>query len=293
MSNSEIQTISISDGSALELCRLNEVDDATWAELTDFVAKCPETAQTLQGMARNPEAMQGWLQLRAAAEHYQMKVHRSSTMTQLLETLEADPALGHIFQDLRKNGVKAALTYCNEEMMMDISEKVRTYFQEWEMLLQKLETLPYPLHEAAKEKDHHVMLELLERRKRSAEGFDLDAQDPEGISALGYAVWAGHLATTKVLIEYGADPYAVDSCGNTCVHYAAGYGHPELLDSASACIGVTRQALLQWKWRYKVSRSRRFTSWRPLEFDPKKTSNQVPASFCLELKTKHLCGIPF
>jgi len=38
MSNSEIQTISISDGSALELCRLNEVDDATWAELTDFVA---------------------------------------------------------------------------------------------------------------------------------------------------------------------------------------------------------------------------------------------------------------
>ena len=26
------------DGSALELCRLHEVDDATWAELTDFVA---------------------------------------------------------------------------------------------------------------------------------------------------------------------------------------------------------------------------------------------------------------
>ena len=25
----------------------------------------------------------------------------------------------------------------------------------------------------------------------------------QGISALGYAVWAGHLATTKVLIEYG------------------------------------------------------------------------------------------
>lgn len=26
----------------------------------------------------------------------------------------------------------------------------------------------------------------------------------QGITALGYAVWAGHLATTKVLIEYGA-----------------------------------------------------------------------------------------
>lgn len=156
-------------------------------------------------------------------------------MTQLLETLEADPALGHVFQDLRKNGVKAALTYCNEELMMDISETVRKYFQEWEMLLQKLETLPFPLHEAAKEKDHRVLLELLERRKRAnaanaAQGFDVDGEDAEGISALGYAVWAGHLAATKVLIEYGADPYAVDSCGNTCVHYAAGYGHPELLE---------------------------------------------------------------
>ena len=30
-------------------------------------------------------------------------------------------------------------------------------------------------------------------------------------------------------------------------------------------------------------RSRRFTSWRPLEFDPKKASNQVPASFCLDI----------
>ena len=45
---------------------------------------------------------------------------------------------------------------------------------------------------------------------------------------LGYAVWAGHLETAKLLLEQGCDPYKVDSCGNSCVHYAAGYGHPEV-----------------------------------------------------------------
>jgi len=233
MSKSEIQTLSISDGTALELRRLSEVDDETWNELTAFVAKCPETAKTLQGLARNSEAMQGYLQLRAAAEHYQMKEHRSSNMQQILEGLEADEELGPIFQDLQKNGVKAVLSYTNEKMMMKISEKFRKYFSQWEMLLQKLETLPFPLHEAAKDGDHRVLLELLHRRKQQQLATDppeVDAQDSEGITALGYSVWAGHLATTKVLIEYGADPYAVDSCGNTCVHYAAGYGHPELLE---------------------------------------------------------------
>lgn len=37
--------------------------------------------------------------------------------------------------------------------------------------------------------------------KRKPRGRKLISQ---GITALGYAVWAGHLATTKVLIEYGA-----------------------------------------------------------------------------------------
>eukprot|EP00439_Symbiodinium_sp_Y106_P073918 s534_g14.t1 len=52
----------------------------------------------------------------------------------------------------------------------------------------------------------------------------------QGITALGYAIWAGHLEAAKLLIERGADAQLVDSFDNSCVHYAAGYGHAELLE---------------------------------------------------------------
>lgn len=35
-------------------------------------------AKSLRGLARNPEAIQGWLQLHAIAEHYEMKMQRCS-----------------------------------------------------------------------------------------------------------------------------------------------------------------------------------------------------------------------
>mmetsp|Transcript_106958 Transcript_106958/g.255259 ORF Transcript_106958/g.255259 Transcript_106958/m.255259 type:complete len:130 (-) Transcript_106958:67-456(-) len=89
--------------------------------------------------------------------------------------------------------------------------------------------MPFPLHEVAKEGDERLLSQLLQRRRAKLTS-DIDAQDGKGITALGYAVWAGHFGATKLLIEHGADPYAVDSCGNTCVHYAAGYGRKELLE---------------------------------------------------------------
>lgn len=98
-----------------------------------------------------------------------------------------------------------------------------------------MESETYPLHEVAKDGDHRLMVELLERQKRHGH-VAVDHEDGEGITPLGYAVWAGHLETTKLLIEQGAEPYKVDSCGNSCVHYAAGYGHPELpLGRLRAC----------------------------------------------------------
>ncbi|CAK9101098.1 Ankyrin repeat domain-containing protein 2A (AtAKR2) [Durusdinium trenchii] len=229
MPSAPIETLSISDGSALELRRLKELDDDTWTELKHFVERSPETAHSLQGVARNPEALQGWLQLHAVAEHYQMNAHRSQSFEHLLEGFESDETLGPIFQDLRMNGVKAVMSYSDEALMMKVSDQFRKQVLQWETSLQKLEGLPYPLHEAAKDGDHRLVLALLERC-RASDVVDIDRPDSEGITALGYAVWAGHLNSTKLLIEQGADPYAVDSCGNSCVHYAAGYGHPELLE---------------------------------------------------------------
>ena len=56
-------------------------------------------------------------------------------------------------------------------------------------------------------------------------------QDYKGITALGYAIGANRIAVVKLLLDSRANPYAVDSSGNSGLHYAAGYGRKELLES--------------------------------------------------------------
>ncbi|CAJ1425179.1 unnamed protein product, partial [Effrenium voratum] len=229
----EVEVLSISDwdgdGSSLQICRLVQLDEDEWRDLKDFLSASPGTAHALQGIASNAEALQGWLQLRAAAEHYQIKLGRNEALQHLSEALEADEELAPVFQDIRENGVQATLKYSDAALMVKISKKLRSYHAQWESLLQKLEQMPFPLHEVAKEGDERLLSQLLQRRRAKLTS-DIDAQDGKGITALGYAVWAGHFGATKLLIEHGADPYAVDSCGNTCVHYAAGYGRKDLLE---------------------------------------------------------------
>ena len=58
----------------------------------------------------------------------------------------------------------------------------------------------------------------------------LDAQDVKGITALGYAIGGNRIAVVKLLLDSRANPYAVDSSGNSGLHYAAGYGRKELLE---------------------------------------------------------------
>ena len=50
------ETLKINDGTTMEIARLPDVDDATWAELKAYVEGNPETAKTLQSFAKNPEA---------------------------------------------------------------------------------------------------------------------------------------------------------------------------------------------------------------------------------------------
>ena len=55
-------------------------------------------------------------------------------------------------------------------------------------------------------------------------------EDIKGITALGYAIGANRIAVVKLLLDNRANPYAVDSSGNSGLHYAAGYGRKELLE---------------------------------------------------------------
>merc|ERR1711920_1008190 len=76
----------------------------------------------------------------------------------------------------------------------------------------------------AKNGDLKAVQEFLGRNK------PLDAQDHKGITPLGYAIGANRIAVVKLLLDNRANPYAVDSSGNSGLHYAAGYGRKELLE---------------------------------------------------------------
>ncbi|WP_407803183.1 hypothetical protein, partial [Staphylococcus aureus] len=84
----------------------------TWSEVRAFVESNPDTAKSLQNFAKNPDAMRGWLQTQAIAEHYSTKLSGTDNVVQdKVKSLESDPELAPIFEDIKKNGMEAAMKY--------------------------------------------------------------------------------------------------------------------------------------------------------------------------------------
>mmetsp|Transcript_52986 Transcript_52986/g.98043 ORF Transcript_52986/g.98043 Transcript_52986/m.98043 type:complete len:268 (+) Transcript_52986:94-897(+) len=220
------ETIQLSDGSSMSLARVPDVDDATWAEVKTYLQGNPDQAKNLQKFARNPEAMRGWLQTQAIAEHYGTKMNeKDEAVQQKLKALESDPELASIFEDIKKNGLEAAMKHTgNEELMLKISQKMGGLPKELDARFQKLQETPLTVHEAAKNGDLKSVQEYLTKKQ------PLDAQDVKGITPLGYAIGANRIAVVKLLLDNRANPFAVDSNGNSGLHYAAGYGRKELVE---------------------------------------------------------------
>lgn len=61
-------------------------------------------------------------------------------------------------------------------------------------------------------------------------GTRVDARDQEGGTALGHAVWFGHLETVRLLIDRGADVNARKRDGATPVQLASWSNHPEIAE---------------------------------------------------------------
>eukprot|EP00416_Gambierdiscus_australes_P029554 CAMPEP_0171093390 /NCGR_PEP_ID=MMETSP0766_2-20121228/39053_1 /TAXON_ID=439317 /ORGANISM="Gambierdiscus australes, Strain CAWD 149" /LENGTH=251 /DNA_ID=CAMNT_0011551831 /DNA_START=146 /DNA_END=901 /DNA_ORIENTATION=- len=210
----------------MEITRIPDVDDATWAEVKAYVEGNPDTAKALQKFAKNPDAMRGWLQTQAIANHYSQKLSGGDSPTQdRIKALEQDPELAPILEDIKKNGLEAAMKhYHDEELMLKFSQKMGGLPSELQPVLKKLDETPLTLHEAAKNGDLKAVQEFL------GTGKPLDAQDHKGITALGYAIGANRIAVVKLLLDSRANPYAVDASGNSGLHYAAGYGRKELVE---------------------------------------------------------------
>ncbi|CAL1151736.1 unnamed protein product, partial [Cladocopium goreaui] len=167
-----------------------------------------------------------WLQTQAIAEHYSTKLSQEDNIVQeRVKSLESDPELAPIFEDIKKNGIEAAMKYYqDEEMMLKISQRMGGLPSELSPVLQKIEDTAMTLHEAAKRGDLNAVKTFLDKNK------PLDSQDYKGITPLGYAIGANRIAVVKLLLDSRANPYSVDSSGNSGLHYAAGYGRKDLLE---------------------------------------------------------------
>merc|ERR1719159_2087440 len=146
------ETLNISDGTTMEIARIPDIDDATWAEVKQFVEGNPETAKSLQKFAKNPEAMRGWLQTQAIAEHYNTKLASGDAPVQdRIKALEHDPELSAMFEDIKKNGMEAAMKYYNdEELMLKFNQKMGGLPEELKPVMKRIEESALTLHEAAK-----------------------------------------------------------------------------------------------------------------------------------------------
>jgi len=222
----QTESLKLSDGTSMDLARVPGIDEASWEEVKVYLAGNPDVAKSLQKFAKNPEAMRGWLQTQAIAEHYNTKLESGDAPVQdKLKALDQDPELTAVFEDIKKNGIEAAMKYYqDEELMLKISAKMGGLPEGLKPILKKIDDAPLSIHEAAKMGDLKAVQEYIDKAQ------PLDAQDQKGITPLGYAIGANRIAVVKLLLDKRANPFAVDSAGNCGLHYAAGYGRKELCE---------------------------------------------------------------
>merc|ERR1719145_526192 len=237
-SGAPVEVLSLGDGTEISLARVPGVDDATWGEVKTYLQGNPDMAGRLKGFSRNPDALRGWLQTQAIAEHYHSELEGADAAVQeKIRSLEQDAELAPVLEDIKKNGIESALKFFqDEELMLKFSRKMGSVPAEISAKLQQIDETALNLHEAARNGDLQRVQEFLERRQ------PLDAQDHKGVTALGYAIGANRIAVVKMLLDSRANPFAVDASGNSGLHYAAGYGRKELVEyllKVGASIGQT------------------------------------------------------
>eukprot|EP00444_Apocalathium_aciculiferum_P055832 CAMPEP_0183599422 /NCGR_PEP_ID=MMETSP0371-20130417/179425_1 /TAXON_ID=268820 /ORGANISM="Peridinium aciculiferum, Strain PAER-2" /LENGTH=266 /DNA_ID=CAMNT_0025811489 /DNA_START=59 /DNA_END=859 /DNA_ORIENTATION=+ len=221
------ETVTVGVGAdAVQVARLPDIDDTTWAEVQEFLKSNPEQAKSLQSFAKDPEAMRGYLQTQAMAQHYSTKLESGDAAVQdRMKAMELDPELGPIMEDIKKNGMEAAMKHLqNEELMLKFSQKMGGLPAELQPMLKKIDEASLTLHEAAKNGDLKAVQDFLSKKK------PLDAHDSKGITPLGYAIGANRIAVVKLLLDNRANPFSVDAQGNGGLHYASGYGRKELVE---------------------------------------------------------------
>eukprot|EP00927_Polykrikos_kofoidii_P043045 TRINITY_DN37092_c0_g1_i1.p1 TRINITY_DN37092_c0_g1~~TRINITY_DN37092_c0_g1_i1.p1 ORF type:complete len:300 (-),score=45.93 TRINITY_DN37092_c0_g1_i1:29-841(-) len=221
----EIDTVTLRDGTSIELARIQDIDEESWTKMKSFLKENPEVARFLQKFGKNADAMRSWLQTHAIADHYTRRLAEGDdTLRRRLKALENDPELSHVFEEIKVAGLDAVSKHLqNHALMLSVSRKMGSLPSELRPVLRHIDESPINFHEACKTGN----LEAVE----SGIGVqpDINAKDFNGITPLGYAIGADRIAVVKLLLANRADTSVVDAMGNAGIHYAAGYGRKELL----------------------------------------------------------------
>jgi len=194
----QTEALRFGDGTSMEIARAPQLDDTTWAEVKRYLEDNPELGRSMQTIARNPEALHGGLLVQAFAEHYSTKlVDADVPVRERMQTLEQDPDLSPICADIKSHGLEAAWKYYqDEELMVLIGRKMGNGREDSANVQKKHATL----HEAAKAGDLKAVQDFLSKP------LPLDAQDAEGITALGYAIGANRIVLPSCFLTGARTP---------------------------------------------------------------------------------------
>merc|ERR1711972_558331 len=104
----QMDTLSLKDGTSMDIVRLPEVDDKTWAEVKSFLEENPENAKGLQAFSRHPEAVRSWMQTRLIMSYYDSKMKKKegdttpNPMEAKFKALAEDPEFAPLVEELKK-----------------------------------------------------------------------------------------------------------------------------------------------------------------------------------------------
>jgi hypothetical protein len=218
------ETLSLSDGTTLEVTKMPGMDDKSWADNKAFLEANPEEARRTEAFYKDAALLRDYLKNAQLTEYYEGKLGAGDEMTATKITgLEKNPDFAHIFEDIKRGGEQSTMAYYyNEPLMLKLSRAMGGVPEEVMPVMEKLSSTPMTAQEAAKMGKVSVVKDFL------GAGNDVESKDSKGVTMLGYAVGANRTDVVKVLLDAKASIASVDSSNGNALHYAAAYGRKDL-----------------------------------------------------------------
>lgn len=220
------ETLSLSDGTTLEVTKFPGTDERTWSETKSYLEANPEEARRQEDFNKDAKAYRDWLMQNALYDYYGNKLGGGDEIvSNKIMSLEKHPDYAHIFEDIKRGGNDAAMMhYWNEPLMLKLSRTMGGVPEDIQPVMEKIHSTPMTPQEAAK------MGKLSAVEAYLAAGNDIEDKDSKGVTMLGYAIGANRTAVVKLLMDKKASLEAVDKSGGNALHYAAAYGRKDLTE---------------------------------------------------------------